>query len=115
MLVKISLESQIDNYLNEQRKLENRRNKIIDSFNERYSKKEVKSYVDFLLQNVASTYSSDLQDFINHYGSEDKNTFTVKDIKTFLSLIKVYKNQMKEPILEENTEEQDEAAEVDHE
>lgn len=97
MLGRNDLENQVDKYLKSYAKLEDKRKKIIDLFNEQYSKKEVKSSVDYLLQNMAETYAQDLLEFIVHYESTDKDVFTIKDIRTYITLSKVYKKQMKEP------------------
>ncbi len=96
MLGKSNLENQVDIYLKQQAKLDEKRKKIIDLFNEEYSKKEVTNLVDYLLENVADTYKLDLEKFIEHYESSDKNAFTIKDIKIYITLLKVHKKHMKE-------------------
>lgn len=103
MLGKTNLENQVDKFLSEQAKLEEKCRRIVDLFNAQYSKKEVESFVDYLLKNSANTYNSDLKEFMEHYESNDKSAFTIKDIKTYLTLSKVHKNHMKNSELEENS------------
>ena len=120
MLGNNDLESQVDKYLDKQAKLQAKSRQIVDLFNEQYSKKEVESFVDYLLKNSAKTYDSDLQEFIQHYESNDKDAFTEKDIKIYLTLSKVHKKHMKEPKSEEENnsskaKDQDDSAEGNYE
>lgn len=92
-----NLEKAVGKFLNEQAKLDEKKNKIIDLFNEKYPKEDVESIVEFLLQISANIYHEDIEKFATHYISSNKDDLTVKDIKVFITLQKVYKSQMKEP------------------
>ena len=93
----MNLEKEVDKYLRNQAKLDEQSKKLIDYFNKTYSKKEVACIVEFLIENSAGTYDEQIQEFKVHYESTIRGVFSVKDIKTFNTLFKVYKNQMKEP------------------
>lgn len=93
----MNLEKEVDKYYAEQAKLNEKSRKLIDYFNQKYTKKEVTSIVQYLLENSADVYEEEIKKFKEHYESKNRGDFSPKDIKTFLTLFKVYKNQMKEP------------------
>lgn len=90
-------------------------------FNQTYSKNEVTSFVQYLLENSASVYEADIKEFKEHYESKIQGEFSVKDIKIFISLFKIYKDQMKQPKSSngekslEDTQVEDESAEGENE
>ena len=92
-----NLEKAVDKFLYEQGKLDEKSRQIIALFNKTYSKKEIESIVEFLIEYSASGYDEEIKEFKAHYESKIKGEFTVKDIKTFNTLLKVYNGQMKEP------------------
>ena len=120
-----NLENEVDKYLEEQSKLDEKSRKLIDLFNKTYSKKEVAGIVEFLIENSADHYKNDIDEFKKHYESDIKSEFSVKDIKTFIALYKVYKDQMKEQkpsngngsviLLDQNKQAQKEIAEGENE
>lgn len=89
----MSLSRDIEKHLKKQAKLNQESEKIIDSFLKLYPKKEVYSVMGYVESAEIPKHIETIKKFIKCY---EDNTLSVKDIKSYLTVFKLYKDLMKE-------------------
>lgn len=87
-----NLQQEVDKFLEERAKLEEKSEKIINWFTNEHIKSEVNNLVKYVDENGAPIHVSAINEFKEHY---DSNSLTADDIKTYLTVLKVHKKQMK--------------------
>lgn len=103
----MSLAREVDKYLKKQAKLNEKSGKIIDVFLKQHVKSEVYEVLGYIETSGAPKHADIIKQFIEKY---ERNTLSVEDVKSYLTVFKLHKNAMKETSniskeqLEENNE-----------
>lgn len=90
----MSLSRNVEKFLKKQAKLNQESEKIIDSFLELHPKPEVYSVMEYIESSGAPKHTEIIKKFVDNY---EKNNLCVEDVKSYLTVLKLHKNAMKEP------------------
>lgn len=97
----MSLSRDVDKFLKKQARLNEEREKIIDLFLEQHNKNEVYSIYGYVESSAAPKHADIIKEFIKNY---EKNRLSVEDVKSYLTVLKLYKSSMKLPKYDQSSE-----------